>query len=551
MGKFDGVLIASDFDNTMVYTEGALRSGGPVPAISRENRDAIEYYMAQGGTFSVATGRALPSFASVMDGVPMNGPTVLFNGAAIYDFPAGRYLRTAFLPECIRDHVRQLSQLMPGLTYEIYHDDNSIHVVNPNEITARHLHLTHTPSQQIDSLDQAPSPISKLLFEEEPQRLRQLEEAIRAQDFEQAAMLRDAEEDFREELNHSRRAWQASQERRSVEPCHIREVLSQWTGVPVTDLDDGDRRALLELEDHLRGQLLGQDAAVEQVARAIRRGRLGLKDSRRPTGCFLLLGPSGVGKTQLCRALAAVLFGSQDALIRFDMSEYMEPHSVSRLIGSPPGYVGHEDGGQLTEAVRRSPWSVVLLDELEKAHRDIWSILLQVMEEGVLTDSRGRKTDFRNTVLVMTSNLGSQRFVRGPGLGFSPGPEGDRTALEREVLADARKSFPPEFLNRLDEILMFRPLTRDNLSHIIDNLVAALRSRLADRTLNLEMTDAAKALIIENGYDPVYGARPLKRYLQSHAETLIARTILSGDLHAGATLVVDADNGTLVCRVKA
>ena len=183
MGKFDGVLIASDFDNTMVYTEGALRSGGPVPAISRENRDAIEYFMAQGGTFSVATGRALPSFASVMDGVPMNGPTVLFNGAAIYDFPAGRYLRTAFLPECIRDHVRQLSQLMPGLTYEIYHDDNSIHVVNPNEITARHLHLTHTPSQQIASLDQAPSPISKLLFEEEPQRLRQLEEAIRAQDW--------------------------------------------------------------------------------------------------------------------------------------------------------------------------------------------------------------------------------------------------------------------------------------------------------------------------------------------------------------------------------
>ena len=183
MGKFDGVLIASDFDNTMVYTEGALRSGGPVPAISRENRDAIEYFMAQGGTFSVATGRALPSFASVMDGVPMNGPTVLFNGAAIYDFPAGRYLRTAFLPECIRDHVRQLSQLMPGLTFEIYHDDNSIHVVNPNEITARHLHLTHTPSQQIDSLDQAPSPIAKLLFEEEPQRLRQLEETIRAQDW--------------------------------------------------------------------------------------------------------------------------------------------------------------------------------------------------------------------------------------------------------------------------------------------------------------------------------------------------------------------------------
>ena len=548
MGKFDGVLIASDFDNTMVYTEGALRSGGPVPAISRENRDAIGYFMAQGGTFSVATGRALPSFASVMDGVPMNGPTVLFNGAAIYDFPAGRYLRTAFLPECIRDHVRQLSQLIPGLTYEIYHDDNSIHVVNPNEITARHLHLTHTPSQQIASLDQAPSPISKLLFEEEPQRLRQLEEAIRAQDFEQAAMLRDAEEDFREELNHSRRAWQASQERRSVEPCHIREVLSQWTGVPVTDLDDGDRRALLELEDHLRGQLLGQDAAVEQVARAIRRGRLGLKDSRRPTGCFLLLGPSGVGKTQLCRALAAVLFGSQDALIRFDMSEYMEPHSVSRLIGSPPGYVGHEDGGQLTEAVRRSPWSVVLLDELEKAHRDIWSILLQVMEEGVLTDSRGRKTDFRNTVLVMTSNLGSQRFVRGPGLGFSPGPEGDRTALEREVLADARKSFPPEFLNRLDAALVFHPLDHTSLVSITRQLLDQAGARLAELGVSLSAEEGAVELLARSGGDREYGARPLRRAVSSLVEDPAADLVLRGALVPGDTLQVSVSQGKVTVR---
>ena len=300
---------------------------------------------------------------------------------------------------------------------------------------------------------------------------RQLREAIRAQDFEQAAMLRDAEEDFREELNHSRRAWQASQERRSVEPCHIREVLSQWTGVPVTDLDDGDRRALLELEDHLRGQLLGQDAAVEQVARAIRRGRLGLKDGRRPTGCFLLLGPSGVGKTQLCRSLAQTLFGSSEALIRFDMSEYMEAHSVSRLIGSPPGYVGHEEGGQLTERVRRSPWSVVLLDELEKAHRDIWSVLLQVMEEGVLTDSQGRKTDFRNTVLVMTSNLGARYFQQKTRLGFGSGTESDRKALEGEVLSEAKQTFAPEFLNRLDAALVFHPLGEETLVSITRQLL--------------------------------------------------------------------------------
>ena len=348
-------------------------------------------------------------------------------------------LERRFQPVTVREPTRdQALAILQGLRgrYEGHHhlsiSDEALEAAV--DLSCRYLPQRFLPDKAIDLVDEAASrarlagrslpPELQALELRAVQTGRQLREAIRAQDFEQAAMLRDAEEDFREELNHSRRAWQASQERRSVEPCHIREVLSQWTGVPVTDLDDGDRRALLELEDHLRGQLLGQDAAVEQVARAIRRGRLGLKDGRRPTGCFLLLGPSGVGKTQLCRALAAVLFGSQDALIRFDMSEYMEPHSVSRLIGSPPGYVGHEDGGQLTEAVRRSPWSVVLLDELEKAHRDIWSILLQVMEEGVLTDSRGRKTDFRNTVLVMTSNLGSQRFVRGPGLGFSPALRG-------------------------------------------------------------------------------------------------------------------------------
>ena len=299
-------------------------------------------------------------------------------------------LERRFQPVTVREPTRdQALAILQGLRgrYEGHHhlsiSDKALEAAV--DLSCRYLPQRFLPDKAIDLVDEAASrarlagrslpPELQALELRAVQTGRQLREAIRAQDFEQAAMLRDAEEDFREELNHSRRAWQASQERRSVEPCHIREVLSQWTGVPVTDLDDGDRRALLELEDHLRGQLLGQDAAVEQVARAIRRGRLGLKDTRRPTGCFLLLGPSGVGKTQLCRALAAVLFGSQDALIRFDMSEYMEPHSVSRLIGSPPGYVGHEDGGQLTEAVRRSPWSVVLLDELEKGHRGIWSIL--------------------------------------------------------------------------------------------------------------------------------------------------------------------------------
>ena len=472
-------------------------------------------------------------------------------------------LERRFQPVTVREPTRdQALAILQGLRgrYEGHHhlsiSDEALEAAV--DLSCRYLPQRFRPDKAIDLVDEAASrarlagrslpPELQALELRAVQTGRQLREAIRAQDFEQAAMLRDAEEDFREELNHSRRAWQASQERRSVEPCHIREVLSQWTGVPVTDLDDGDRRALLELEDHLRGQLLGQDAAVEQVARAIRRGRLGLKDGRRPTGCFLLLGPSGVGKTQLCRALAAVLFGSQDALIRFDMSEYMESHSVSRLIGSPPGYVGHEDGGQLTEAVRRSPWSVVLLDELEKAHRDIWSILLQVMEEGVLTDSRGRKTDFRNTVLVMTSNLGSQRFVRGPGLGFSPGPEGDRTALEREVLADARKSFPPEFLNRLDAALVFHPLDHTSLVSITRQLLDQAGARLAELGVSLSAEEGAVELLARSGGDREYGARPLRRAVSSLVEDPAADLVLRGALVPGDTLQVSVSQGKVTVR---
>ena len=472
-------------------------------------------------------------------------------------------LERRFQPVTVREPTRdQALAILQGLRgrYEGHHhlsiSDKALEAAV--DLSCRYLPQRFLPDKAIDLVDEAASrarlagralpPELQALELRAVQTGRQLREAIRAQDFEQAAMLRDAEEDFREELNHSRRAWQASQERRSVEPCHIREVLSQWTGVPVTDLDDGDRRALLELEDHLRGQLLGQDAAVEQVARAIRRGRLGLKDGRRPTGCFLLLGPSGVGKTQLCRALAAVLFGSQDALIRFDMSEYMEPHSVSRLIGSPPGYVGHEDGGQLTEAVRRSPWSVVLLDELEKAHRDIWSILLQVMEEGVLTDSRGRKTDFRNTVLVMTSNLGSQRFVRGPGLGFSPRPEGDRTALEREVLADARKSFPPEFRNRLDAALVCHPLDHTSLVSITRQLLDQAGARLAELGVSLSAEEGAVELLARSGGDREYGARPLRRAVSSLVEDPAADLVLRGALVPGDTLQVSVSQGKVTVR---
>ena len=334
--------------------------------------------------------------------------------------------------------------------------------------------------------------------------------------------------------------------RTSVGAEEIAEVVSRATGIPVSKMMQGEREKLLHMREELSKRVIGQDEAVRKVAETIQRSRAGLSDPNRPYGSFLFLGPTGVGKTELTKALASFLFDSEKAMIRIDMSEYMEKHSVARLIGAPPGYVGYDQGGYLTEAVRRRPYSVILFDEVEKAHPDVFNVLLQVLDDGRMTDGQGRTVDFKNTIIILTSNLGSQYLLDGIG------PDGEITADARErVQGELRRAFRPEFLNRLDEILMFRPLTRDNLSHIIDNLVAGLRSRLADRTLNLEMTDAAKALIIQNGYDPAYGARPLKRYLQSHAETLIARTILSGDLHAGDTLVVDAENGALVCRVKA
>ena len=380
----------------------------------------------------------------------------------------------------------------------------------------------------------------------------EIEEAQRNYEYEKAARLQysdlpNLEKKLKEaEAAAERRKSDNSLVHDTVTEEEIAGIVAKWTGIPVAKLMEGEREKLLHLDEVLHRRLIGQDEAVEKVCEAIQRSRAGISDPNRPIGSFLFLGPTGVGKTELAKALAESLFDDERSMVRIDMTEYMEKFSVSRLIGAPPGYVGYDEGGQLTEAVRRKPYSVVLFDEVEKAHPDVFNILLQILDDGRITDSQGRTVDFKNTIIILTSNLGSQYLLDGIG------PDGEITADARaHVQGELRRAFRPEFLNRLDEILMFRPLTRDNLSHIIDNLVAALRSRLADRTLNLEMTDAAKALIIENGYDPVYGARPLKRYLQSHAETLIARTILSGDLHAGDTLVVDAENGALVCRVKA
>ena len=325
----------------------------------------------------------------------------------------------------------------------------------------------------------------------------------------------------------------------------IARIVSRWTGIPVSKLMEGEREKLLRLPEVLHQRVIGQDEAVQAVSEAILRSRAGIADENRPIGSFLFLGPTGVGKTELAKALAEALFDDERSLIRIDMTEYMEKFSVSRLIGAPPGYVGYDEGGQLTEAVRRKPYSVVLFDEMEKAHPDVFNILLQILDDGRITDSQGRTVDFKNTIIILTSNLGSSELLDGIQ------PDGSISESARAaVMGELRRAFRPEFLNRLDEIIMFKPLTKENLSGIIDILMEGLKKRLADKTLRLEVTDAAKSLIIERGFDPIYGARPLKRYLQSAAETLIAKEILRGDLAAGSTLVLDAENGELSCRKK-
>ena len=323
----------------------------------------------------------------------------------------------------------------------------------------------------------------------------------------------------------------------------IATIVAKWTGIPVAKLMEGEREKLLHLDDVIHQRVVGQDEAVQKVTEAILRSRAGISDPNKPIGSFLFLGPTGVGKTELAKSLADCLFDDEHNMVRIDMTEYMEKYSVSRLIGAPPGYVGYDEGGQLTEAVRRKPYSVVLFDEIEKAHPDVFNILLQVLDDGRITDSQGRTVDFKNTIIILTSNLGSQYLLDGID------ENGNISEEAREgVMNELRRSFRPEFLNRLDETIFFRPLTKDNLKGIIDIMLDSLKKRLADKSLGLEVTDAAKELIIDRGFDPVYGARPLRRYLQSSLETLVARKILSGDLDADSTITVDVENGELVCK---
>jgi ATP-dependent Clp protease ATP-binding subunit ClpB len=378
---------------------------------------------------------------------------------------------------------------------------------------------------------------------------REVEEAERTYDLNRAAELRhgrlpelerrlQAEEERLEERQGRTRLL-----REEVTEEEIAEIVARWTGIPVSRLMEGERQKLLHLDEILHERVVGQDEAVQLVADAVVRARAGIKDPRRPIGSFMFLGPTGVGKTELSKALAQALFDSEDNIVRLDMSEYQERHTVSRLMGAPPGYVGYEEGGQLTEAVRRKPYSVVLFDEIEKAHPDVFNTLLQILDNGRLTDAQGRTVDFRNTVVVMTSNIGSAHLLEG----LAATGEISQDAHER-VLAELRAHFRPEFLNRVDEIVLFKPLTLAEIEHIVDLQIADLAARLADRRLTLDLTEPARLLIARHGYDPVYGARPLRRYIQREVETRVGRALIAGDIHDGALITLDAEDDELVVQ---
>ena len=347
-----------------------------------------------------------------------------------------------------------------------------------------------------------------------------------------------------EEKKAEERSGQNTLLRDKVTEEEIARIVARWTGIPVAKLMESERNKLLHLDQILHQRVIGQDEAVEKVCDAILRSRAGIQDPKRPVGSFLFLGPTGVGKTELAKALAEALFDDERSMVRIDMSEYMEKYSVSRLIGAPPGYVGYDEGGQLTEAVRRKPYAVVLFDEVEKAHPDVFNVLLQVLDDGRITDSRGRTVDFKNTIIILTSNLGSDLILDG-----IDAASGEISPATREaVMALLKRSFRPEFLNRLDEIVFYKPLTKENVRGIVDLLVKDLAKRMEDKQLKIVVTDAAKDLIIEKAYDPIYGARPLKRYMQSAVETLIARRIIATDPTPGSTMTVDVENGELIVR---
>jgi ATP-dependent Clp protease ATP-binding subunit ClpC len=383
---------------------------------------------------------------------------------------------------------------------------------------------------------------------------KEKDSAVQSQEFEKAAALRDTEQKIREELEATKNQWKEKQGRMDMEvtPEDIAQVVSSWTGIPVSKLAEEETDRLLKMEEILHNRVIGQDEAVKAVARAVRRSRAGLKDPKRPMGSFIFLGPTGVGKTELARALAEALFGDENAVIRIDMSEYMEKHSTSRLVGAPPGYVGYDEGGQLTEKVRRKPYSVVLLDEIEKAHPEVFNVLLQVLEDGRLTDSKGRTVDFRNTLIIMTSNVGAEQIKRNSSLGFTAANDAghDYNMMKDKVLAELKKMFRPEFLNRIDETIVFHPLEQEHIAQIVSLMAGELRKRLKEQDVDFELTDAAMKFLAKEGFDPQYGARPLRRAIQKHIEDRLSEDLLLGKIQKGDKLIIDESDGELVVRRK-
>ncbi|MDX1261090.1 ATP-dependent protease ATP-binding subunit ClpC [Exiguobacterium sp. K1] len=460
----------------------------------------------------------------------------------------------------------EATQILFGLRdrYEAHHRVTITDEAIQEAVTLsdRYISDRFLPDKAIDLIDEAASKV-RLRSYTAPPNLKEVEaklegirkdkdEAVQSQEFEKAASLRDTEQKLRDELERLKEEWQNKQgnEKLEVTKDDIAQVVANWTGVPVTKIAEEETDRLLRLEEILHGRVIGQDEAVKSISKAIRRARAGLKDPKRPIGSFIFLGPTGVGKTELARAVAEAMFGDEDAIIRIDMSEYMEKHATSRLVGSPPGYVGYEEGGQLTEKVRRKPYSVILLDEIEKAHPEVFNILLQVLDDGRLTDSKGRTVDFRNTIIVMTSNVGASALKRNKYVGFAVSDDTDREYkdMKGKVMEELKRAFRPEFLNRIDETIVFHSLEKKHIEEIVKLMAKTLEKRLAEQQVHFELTPAALSKIADIGYDPEYGARPIRRALQREAEDRLSEALLAGDIQKGERVALDVEDGEFIVR---
>jgi ATP-dependent Clp protease ATP-binding subunit ClpC len=480
-------------------------------------------------------------------------------------------LERRFQPVMVGEPTEEESiEILKGLKdrYEAHHkvEITDAAVEAAVQLSARYITDRFLPDKAIDLIDEAGSRV-RLRAHTAPQDLVELEKkikeleaektaAVNSQDFENAARLRDKQKEAQAGMEKVKDEWAAKNERSDnvVTPDDIADIVSMWTGVPVAQLTEEESARLLKLEEILHKRVVGQEEAVIAISKAIRRGRVGLKDKNRPIGSFIFLGPTGVGKTELSKALAEAMFGDEKAMIRFDMSEYMEKHTVSRLVGSPPGYVGYDEGGQLTEAVRRHPYSVILFDEIEKAHPDIFNILLQILEDGRVTDSQGKTVDFKNTVIILTSNVGARLITeKQKTLGFAAPDSSEGTDYEKTkevVMKELKNLFKPEFLNRVDDIIMFHKLSREDTRQIAQKMLAALQTKIKEMELDVSFTEAAVDAVCEKGYDPVYGARPLRRVIQNQMEDMISESILEKTVQAGKAYVMDFADGQFVLKEK-